>query len=280
MRVVVTGGGGFIGSHLIEALVARGSEVVCVERRGAARAFLRDVAVDYREIGIGAVEPLRAAFDGADVVFHLAAITEASAPRDYYRINTEGTGQVLKAAALCARAPRVVLVSSLAAIGPCRNGERLSPDTTPAPLSHYGQSKLLAEALVHAYRDRVPSVILRCCSVYGPREKAILKFFRMIRRGFALTIGSWEREVSLLYVRDAVAALLSAAGSPEAEGRTYCLAHPDPVSWRFVAEAIGQVVGQLSRAELRLHGDVARAHRQRGIDGLARDGGGLGNGRG
>jgi len=248
MRIVVTGGAGFIGSHLSEALSIRGDAVVCLERPGASRRFVRDLPVDFRDIGVGNVDALRQVFDGADVVFHLAGVTEAASPQDYYRVNTEGTANVLRAAAaLGGAAPRVVLASSLAAIGPCRNGEPLSPDSTPAPLSHYGHSKLLAEALVHAYRDRVPAVILRLSSVYGPREKAVLTFFRMIHRGFALGIGSWEREVSLLYVRDAVSGLLSAGEAAFAVGRIYCLSHPEHLSWRRVAQAIGEAVGRAPR---------------------------------
>jgi len=243
MRAIVTGGGGFIGSHLIEALVARGNDVVCIERPGAPNRWLRDLPIEYRDIGLEDVAALREACDGADVVFHLAALTEARTPHEYYLINTEGTARVLKAAAAHnGGAPRVVFLSSLAAAGPCRNGELLSPDTVPMPLSHYGHSKLLAEVLVHAYQDRVPATILRFTSVYGPREKGVLTLFRMIKHGVALTVGGWDREVSMLYVRDAVQGLLEAGDTPRAAGRTYCVAHPEPVTWRSVADAIGRAL--------------------------------------
>src|SRR5437867_2722353 len=160
MRAVVTGGAGFIGSHLIEALVARGDEVVCVERPGAPRRWLEGLDLSYRDSGLDDERALSAAFAGADVVFHLAGLTEARAPRDFYAVNTEGTARVFRAAAAHnGRAPRVVLMSSLAALGPCRNGDRLSPDTVPYPISHYGHSKLLAEAIAHAFADRVPAPV-------------------------------------------------------------------------------------------------------------------------
>lgn len=248
MRAVVTGGGGFIGSHLIEALVARGEDVVCIERPGAPNRWLRDLPIDYRDTGLEDVSVLREACDGADVVFHLAALTEARSPREYYLVNTEGTARVLKAAAAHnGGAPRVVFLSSLAAAGPCRNGELLSPDTVPIPLSHYGHSKLMAEVLVHAYLDRVPATILRFTSVYGPRERGVLKLFRMIKRGVALTIGGWDREISMLYVRDAVHGLLRAGDTPRGVGRTYCLAHPELLSWRSVVAAIGAALDREPR---------------------------------
>jgi nucleoside-diphosphate-sugar epimerase len=243
MRAVVTGGAGFIGSHLIEALVERGDEVVCVERRGASRHWLEGLDICYWDSGLEDVSRLIAAFAGADVVFHLAGLTEARAARDFYAVNTEGTACVFRAAAAHnGRAPRVILMSSLAALGPCRNGDRLSPDTIPYPISHYGHSKLLAEAIAHAFGDRVPATIVRPTSVYGPRERGVLTLFRLIRRGVALTVGSWDREVSLVHVGDLVRALLAAADSARAVNRTYCIAHPEPVTWRAFALAVGRAL--------------------------------------
>ena len=245
MRVVVTGGAGFIGSHLIETLLARGDEVVCVERPGAARTWIGALAVELRESGLDDAAGLRRALEGADLVYHLAGLTQARAAADYYAVNTEGTARLLEAAAAHdGRAPRVVLASSLAALGPCRNGERLSRDSIPYPLTHYGQSKLLAEFAMHAYADRVRGVILRFAAVYGPRERGVLKLFRLVRRGLALTVGSWERELSLLYVRDAVQACVAAGTHEAAPGRTYCVAHPERATWAtFVSEA-GRALGR------------------------------------
>src|SRR3989442_352848 len=223
MRAVVTGGAGFIGSHLIEALVARGDEVVCVERPGAPRRWLEGLDLSYRDSGLDNERALSAAFAGADVVFHLAGLTAARAPRDFYAVNTEGTARVFRAAAAHnGRAPRVVLMSSLAALGPCRNGDRLSPDTVPYPISHYGHSKLLAEAVAHAFADRVPATIIRPPSVYGPRERGVLKLFRLVRHGIALAAADCDRAVN----------------------RTYGIAHPERVTWRGFARAVGQALGR------------------------------------
>lgn len=93
---------------------------------------------------------------------------------------------------------------------------------------------------MHAYADRVPAVILRLASVYGPRERAVLMFFRLMQRGIGLTIGGWDREVSLLYVGDLVQAFLAAADSDRAVGHTYCVAHPTPLTWRAFASAVAQ----------------------------------------
>ncbi len=238
MRAVVTGAAGFIGSHLTEALLARGDEVIAIERPGAPPGWLDGYPVTFAPTGIHDERRLARLFDGAGVVFHLAALTEACTPAECYHVNTEGTACVMRAAAaLGASAPQVVFMSSLAAAGPCRDGSLLDADTVPRPLSHYGRSKLHAEVVVHAYGDRVATAILRFPAVYGPRDVMVLKLLKMIDRGFALGIGRWEREFSLIYAADAVAALLAAA-TLAAAGRTWCPAHPEPVTWGdFVAAA-------------------------------------------
>ena len=226
-----------------------------MERAGASKRWLEGLEVAHCDAGLEDERGLARACDGADVVFHLAGLTEARTPADYYAVNTEGTARVLRAAAAHnGSAPRVIVMSSIAALGPCRNGEPLSPMTVPFPISHYGRSKLLAEAVVHTYADRVPTVIIRPPTVYGPRERAVLKFFRLVRHGVALTIGPWDREVSLIYVRDLVQGLLAAGTQGRAVGRTYCLAHPEPVSWGRIADVVG---GILARAPLRLSVPVA-----------------------
>lgn len=248
MRAIVTGGAGFIGSHLIEALVDSGHDVTCLERPGAKKTWLDGLPVDWQPLGLEDDRAVRQVFAGSDVVFHLAGLTEAVRPIDLYSVNTEGTASVIRAAAAFnGSAPHVILLSSLAAIGPCRNGEALSADSTPCPLSHYGNSKLLAEAVVHAYEDRVPATIIRLPSVYGPRERAVLTLFKMLKRGIAVTIGGWDREASMIYVKDVVQGLMAAAESLSAEGRTYCLAHPAPICWSELAETAGEVFGRTPR---------------------------------
>jgi nucleoside-diphosphate-sugar epimerase len=243
MRTVVTGGAGFIGSHLIEALLARGDEVVCVERPGSERGWLKEAAIEWAPVGLDPVE-LKKVFSGSDVVYHVAGLTEARTPAEHYGVNTEGTARVIEAATAQLTPPHIIFLSSLAAIGPCRNGDTLSRHTVPHPLSHYGLSKLFAEAIVHAHADRVPVTILRLSSVYGPRERAVLKMFQLVRLGVALTVGGWDRKASLIYVKDAVGTLVAAASAAKAIGQTYCLAHPQPIRWLDFAREVGDVMGR------------------------------------
>jgi len=245
MRAVVTGGAGFVGSHLVEGLLAEGHEVVCIEREGGGRGWIEGLDVEFHDCGLGDTEKLRRVICPADVVYHLAALTEARTPEECYEVNTHGTHRVLEAAAGCGMTPpRVVFMSSLAAVGPAAEGKSIDGDTPPMPLSHYGRSKLQAEAVIHAYGDRVPTVICRFPAVYGPRDRVVLKLFRMVAKGFALTIGPWERQVSVVHAADAVAGLLAAGTASGVVGRTYNLAHPSPVTWGQFVSAIGLALQQ------------------------------------
>jgi nucleoside-diphosphate-sugar epimerase len=244
MKILVTGAAGFVGSHLVERLLERGDSVIALERPRARRHWLAGLDVDFRPCGLDDPDALAAAVAGVDVVYHLAALTEARRPADCYAVNTHGTANVVRAAAAGAVPPRIVFMSSLAAVGPAAPGRRLDADSIPLPLSHYGRSKLQAEAVLHTYADRVPSVVCRFPAVYGPRDRAVLALFRMVAHGIALTVGPWHRQVSLVHVADAVAGLIDAGTTPSAVGRTYCIAHPQPVTWGEFVGAVAAAVGR------------------------------------
>jgi nucleoside-diphosphate-sugar epimerase len=101
-----------------------------------------------------------------------------------------------------------------------------------------------AEAVIHAYSDRVPSVICRFPAIYGPRDRVVLKLFRMVALGFAMTIGPWDRQVSVVHSADATAGLIAAATSPAAVNRTYNVAYPEAITWGQFVQAIGRALGR------------------------------------
>ncbi|MFT5232921.1 MAG: dihydroflavonol-4-reductase [Candidatus Krumholzibacteriia bacterium] len=243
MRAIVTGGAGFVGSHLVEELQFRGAEVVCLERPGAGRGWLKNHDVEFHDCGLTDIDTLKSHVKGADVIYHLAALTEARTPAECYNVNTTGTANLVQAAAQCGQSvPRLIFMSSLAAVGPDLTGACLDQDSAPLPLSHYGRSKLHAEAVIHAYSDRVPSVICRFPAIYGPRDRVVLKLFRMVTHGFAMIIGPWDREISVLHVSDAVQGLVGAAALERAEGQIYCLANSRPTTWGAFVQAIGRAL--------------------------------------
>jgi nucleoside-diphosphate-sugar epimerase len=222
--ILVTGGTGFIGSHLLDKLSALGEPARCLLRRQARpRRLPAGIEAFYGDLTSG--EGVEEAVRGADTVIHLAGVTKALAARDYYAGNVRATETLARA--LAGRGIRLIHVSSLAAIGPSRDGTPVDEDAQPRPLTHYGKSKLEAERTVRALAP--DAIIVRPPVVYGPRDTDVFQLLRSISKGWMLEIAGGERWFSAIYVGDLVEGLLAASrGVP---GRAYFLAHPQPVSW-------------------------------------------------
>ena len=155
--------------------------------------------------------------------------------------------QRLVGACLEAGVPRLVHVSSLAAAGPSPDGKPLVEDAECRPFTHYGKSKLEGERLVRGSALGARAVIVRPPVVYGPRDTDVLHMFRAASRGRLLSIGRQERYFSLIYVRDLVEGLIAAAECPQAAGRTYYLAQPEPLSWSAFFAAAAGLFGRIPR---------------------------------
>jgi nucleoside-diphosphate-sugar epimerase len=266
----VTGATGLVGSHLVEALLARGDAVaVLVRGRGTKSASERgrDSPRGCRVVE-GALEDeasLLALADGADVLFHVAGLVAARDEAEFLRVNRDGATAAARAAAR-AGAGRLVLVSSLAVSGPSAPGRPVREDAAPRPLTAYGRSKRAGEAAVRA--SGAPLTIVRPSAVYGPRDRAFLPLFRVAAGGVVPLLGSGEQELTLVHAADLARALVAAAESPRTLGGTYHAGHPEPVTQRGLAEAIGAAVsrrvrcvtlpGPLVRVALGAAGAVAR----------------------
>lgn len=245
MRVLVTGATGFIGSFLVEKLLAAGHEVRALLRRTSATHFL---PVHRIEAVIGTLQDaasLQPAVAGCDVVFHLAGATRALSMAEFETINAGGTRNLLAA---CEQAnpalQRFLLVSSLAAAGPSRNRDAVREEDAPAPVSNYGRSKWHAEKITRDYAEKFPITIVRPPVVYGPRDRDVLVLFQQIQRRLAPQLGGAARRFSLIHVYDLVRGILLAASSEAAVGETFFLTNPAPVTWRDFAAAIEAATGK------------------------------------
>jgi nucleoside-diphosphate-sugar epimerase len=235
--ILVTGGSGFIGSHLVERLCCGGERVRCLLRRKDHTGLPPQAEAVFGELisGVG----LEVALQGVDTVIHVAGVTKALTVDDYYAGNARATENLARA--MKGRAIRLVHVSSLAAVGPSLDGTPLAEDAAPHPLTHYGKSKLAAEQVV---RELLPeAVIVRPPVVYGPRDTDVFKILKPLTQGIAFQLGGAERWFSAIYVKDLVDGLITAARAPQAAGRTYFLANSKPVSWSELGAAIARIVG-------------------------------------
>jgi len=238
--ILVTGGSGFIGSHLLNRLSALGRPTRAVVRRKIDAPPGIDVVFGDLDTGEGIEDALR----DVTVVIHVAGVTKALRPANYFAGNAATTERLASTAA--GRILRFVYVSSLAAVGPGCEGAAVSEDAEPHPVSQYGKSKLEAERIV---RRRIPdAVIVRPAVVYGPRDTGVLALLKTISKGIAFEIGRGEHWFSAIYVDDLVEALLLAAECPSAKGRNYFAAHPKPSTWSGFSAAASRLMSCRSRA--------------------------------
>jgi nucleoside-diphosphate-sugar epimerase len=239
---LVTGGTGFIGTHLLQRLVAQGEAVrALVRRTRLPRTLPLGVETVYGDLASG--EGIAEALHGTRAVIHLAGVTKALRPQDYYTGNVTATERLARA--MAGRGIRLVHVSSLAAVGPSTPGAPLAEDAEPHPLTHYGKSKLEAERVVR--RLAPDAVIVRPPVVYGPRDTDVFQLLKSISKGLVLEIAGGERWFSAIYVKDLVAGMLAAAASPRAAGRAYFLAHAAPVSWRQLSTSAARIMARTPR---------------------------------
>jgi len=239
---VVTGGTGFIGSHLVAELLANGFTVRCVVRPTSNLRWLDGQSIQpvTGDVTSPDSSALRKALDDASVVFHLAGTTSSAGEEGYARVNVGGTRHVVDAITAAAPDALLVLCSSISAAGPVKGRHTLNETDTPRPVSVYGQSKLAAEQLVE--KSGLKYAIVRPPPVYGPRDSGLFSLFRLVSLGIAPHVASPDQKLSIVHVSDLVRGM-SRIAEIDARGAFY-MTDGEPHTWYDVISEIAKAVGR------------------------------------
>ncbi|MET8545474.1 NAD-dependent epimerase/dehydratase family protein [Kitasatospora sp. NPDC004799] len=260
MRIAVTGGCGFIGSHVVDHLIAAGHDVLAVDTTDK---YLNPDA-EHAWLDVLDLKALTAALAGSEVVYHLAAMADveqvSADPVRAVRTNIDGTEAVLEAARRSGLS-RTVLASTVWVYGAALadeqidGGEQELDEHVPIELEHSGHlyvaTKLAAEMLVHSYRELYGQhfTILRYGIPYGPRmrnELVVARFVQAALAGRPITIaGDGRQSRNFVYVEDLADAHVRAL-SPAAEDQTFALEGSAAVSVRDIADAVNGLLGPVA----------------------------------
>ena len=235
ITALVTGATGFIGSHLVEALVAQNRKVTCLVRPKSQTGSLENLPVHIIRGSVEDKDFLSEAVGGQDYIFHLAARIRSARREVYERANVTFTQNI--AQACLQKNPdlkRLMYVSSIAAAGPSAPGEIQDETRTPAPTSEYGRTKLKGEEAIAKIWDRVNATIIRPPNVYGPRQQETELLIKLIEKRIVPVLKHDQKTTTLIYVKDLIRGMLEALESPKTNRQVYYLTDEAPHSWKEV----------------------------------------------
>ncbi len=291
MKCAVTGANGFLGSHLVDRLLAEGHQVRALVRATADLRWLQGKPVELVHGDLQDLAAMGRAFDGAAVVYHVAGRVNARGAGPYFEVNAAGTRRALEA---CLQASpgmrRFVLVSSLSVMGPSADGAPIREDAPQRPINLYGRSKQAGEQEALRFADRLPLCILRPGPIYGPRDTEALPLIRLATRGLYPRVGLALRTCNFVHVEDVVQALLLAGEAAGAVGQALLVGSDEnytvaqcgkvmcaalrpgctplplyaPVSLLYAAGALGTVAGKALGLDASLNLDRVRMLTARG----------------
>lgn len=242
MKAFVTGGTGFIGSHLTDHLIEdqNWSEIKCLVR--SQEKWLEGKSYTKVHADLHSIHKLEKSLQGVHTIFHLAGIVKAPTQKEYDFANVQATETLIRLAKKIG-IKKIVVLSSLAAAGPS-NGTPITESAQMNPVSRYGISKMRMEEMIHEVADPDMSItILRPPAVYGPREDQIFTLFKMMSKGIAPIVGDGNHpKLSIVYVMDVIQGILKAAEQTEPGVHTYFISGEKITNWNQIRDIVTTVL--------------------------------------
>jgi dihydroflavonol-4-reductase len=239
----VTGGTGFIGSHLVERLLSKGYAVRCLVRDPQKTGYLSNLPVEFYHGDLFSNPILEKAVSGVDYIYHVAGVVASRTKDGFYRGNRDASKNLIEITARVNPSVRKFLhVSSQAAVGPSVSASPIDETAPYHPITTYGRSKMEAEKAVLAYADKLPITIVRPSAVYGPRDPATFDFFKTIYKGLEPVVGFHDKLVSLVHSTDLVSGIVLAGEKPEAAGEIFFISSEKRYSWIEIGNTSREVM--------------------------------------
>jgi 2-alkyl-3-oxoalkanoate reductase len=243
MKVLVTGGSGFLGGYIVEELIAAGHEVRALVRGSSNTKHLSSLqGVELAKGSVDDVASLQSASAGMDGVIHSAGLVKARNEKEFISTNVDGTRFVAESAKQHGL-KRMVLVSSLEATGPSKDGTP-APTHQETPMTAYGRSKLAAEKEALKLKGDIHLTVVRPGAVYGPRDIEIFEAFKAVSRGLKPVFAGGSARGSFIFARDCAQACVKALDAKTTSGAVYHAVDDTPMTqvefFAHVEEALGK----------------------------------------
>ncbi len=245
MVSVVTGGTGFVGSHLVDLLLREGHTVKCIVRKTSNLRWLKNKDVEITDSGLYDKEKLKEILKDADYLFHVAGVVKAKTWQEYYEGNVTPAKNLLETLAeVNPQIKRVIIVSSQTVAGPSKTEKPVTEDMQPSPITRYGKSKLEEEKVALSFSEKLPVTIVRPPAVYGERDTEIYLFFKTYKSGLMTKVGFNRKLVSIINVKDLVRGIYLAATSEKAKGEIYFITSEKFYDWDEIGDATAKAFGK------------------------------------
>ena len=248
-RILITGATGFVGSFIVEEALNKGMEVWAAVRKSSSLRYLQDERIHKVELNLSSAGQMTQVLNDVmpDYVVHAAGMTKALHESDFFKVNTEGTKNLITALQTMEMPlKRFVFISSLSVMGAIReeepHTERLDTDT-PQPNTAYGRSKLAAEIWLKK-ECRLPFTILRPTGIYGPREKDYMLMADSIKKGIDTAVGYKRQDLTFIFVKDVVQAVFRSMKSEKTVAKAYFLSDGKSYSSRDFSDLIIKELGK------------------------------------
>lgn len=195
---------------------------------------------------------LAAVVADAEYIFHIAGSTKVRKQEEYQIGNVEATKTLLTASVHNSRLKKFCHISTLSAVGPSYDGLPLDEETACRPISIYGRTKYQAELAVLSYADKLPTVILRPPTVYGPRDTDVLEIYQWVNRGIMPVVSKEDKKISMIHVHDLARGIVEATLSEKTTGKTYFISNRPIYQFSSLVQTLAKILGKKDALTMRI----------------------------